>query len=87
MNSQDLRPGAIHLRKGEMLHLESRIGRRIESLRGSLWVTIDNDRRDIVVEPGAGFSVDRAGNALLSAMDDADFVLLEASTACLAASF
>ena len=53
----------------------------IEALRGSLWVTIDNDRRDIVVEPGAGFRVDRAGGALISAMDDADFVLLEAGSA------
>ena len=80
MNTRDLRPAAIHLRKGEIHRLAHGFGRRIEALNGSLWVTIDNDRRDIVVEPGAGFCVDRAGDALISAMDDSAFVLLEASS-------
>jgi hypothetical protein len=79
MNTNDLGPAAIHLRKGEIHRLGQGLGRRIEALRGSLWITIDNDRRDIVVEPGAGFSVDRCGSALISAMADSDFILLEAA--------
>ena len=49
MNTNDLRPAAIHLHKGQIHRLEQGLGQRIEALRGSLWVTIDNDRRDIVV--------------------------------------
>ena len=77
MNAKDLNRAAIALRKGEIHRLHNGLGQRIESLRGALWVTIDHDPRDIVVEPGAGFSVDREGDTLISAMDDAQFVLLD----------
>jgi hypothetical protein len=77
MNGKDLNPAAIHLRKGEIRRLPNGQGRRIEALSGSLWVTIDNDPRDIVVAAGEGFSLDRSGDALISAMDDSRFVLLD----------
>ena len=77
MNAKDLNPAAIHLRKGEIRRLPNGLGRRIEALSGSLWVTIDNDPRDIVVGAGEGFSLDRSGDALISAMDDSRFVLLD----------
>ena len=76
MNTNDLYSAAIHLRKGEIRRIHNGLGHRIEALSGSLWVTIDNDPRDIVVEPGAGFSVDRSGDTLVSAMNEARFVLL-----------
>jgi hypothetical protein len=78
MNTNDVKPATINLRKGEIRRVRNGLGQRIESLSGSLWVTIDNDPRDIVVGPGEGFSVDRDGDALISAMDDSQFVLLDA---------
>jgi hypothetical protein len=78
MNVNDLIPSSIVLRKGEIRRIPNSLGRRIEALSGSLWVTIDNDVRDIVVEPGEGFSVDRSGDTLISAMADSRFVLLDA---------
>ena len=51
-------------------------GQRIEALNGCLWVTIDNDLRDVVVAPGEGFNIDRDADTLVSAMDDSSFVLL-----------
>ena len=78
MNTNDLHPASISLRKGAIHRLPSGLGQRIESLSGSLWVTIDNDVRDIVVAPGEGFSVDRDGDTLISAMDDSEFVLFDA---------
>jgi hypothetical protein len=78
MNLNDLNPAAIILRKGEIRRVPNSLGRRIEALSGSLWVTIDNDPRDIVVEAGEGFSVDRSGDTLISAMADSRFVLLDA---------
>ena len=42
-----------------------------------LWITIDNGLRDIFVAAGEGFTVDRGGDTLISAMDDSSFVVLE----------
>ena len=77
MNTRDLNPAAIALRKREIHRVHGHPGQRIEALSGSLWITIDNDIRDIIVRPGEGFSIDRSGDALISALDDARFVLLE----------
>lgn len=78
MNTNDLHAASITLHKGAIHRLPSGRGQRIESLAGSLWVTIDNDVRDILVNPGEGFSIDRDGAALISALDDSRFVVLEA---------
>jgi hypothetical protein len=77
MNSHDLHPGAIPLRKGEIHRLHDGLGRRVEALSGSLWITIDHDRRDVIVNAGEGFNVDASGDALISAMADSRFVLLD----------
>ena len=77
MNTADLNSASISLRKGQIHRVPGGLGRRIESLRGSLWLTIDNDRRDILVDPAHGFSLDRPGDARISALDDASFVLLD----------
>ena len=77
MNTKDLHPAWISLRKGAIHRLPDGRGQRIESLSGSLWLTIDNDVRDILVSPGEGFSIDRDGAALISALDDARFVVLD----------
>ena len=77
MNTNDLQPTAIQLRKGEIHRIRNGLGQRIEALSGCLWVTIDNDLRDIFVSTGEGFSVDRGGDTLVSAMDDSRFVLLD----------
>ncbi len=79
MNTTDLFPAATALRKGEIHLLTSALGQRIEALSGTLWVTIDRDVRDIVVQPGQGFSIDRPGRTLISALDDARFVVLDAA--------
>jgi Protein of unknown function (DUF2917) len=78
MNTTDLFAASINLRKGAIHRLPNGHGQRIESLSGSLWITIDNDRRDILVNPGDGFDIDREGAALISALDDARFVVLRA---------
>jgi len=79
MNTRDMTPAATHLRKGEILRLHNGRGQRIESVHGGLWITMDNDLRDIFIEPGSGFTVDRSGHTLISALDDSTFVVLEPS--------
>ncbi len=72
MNTTDLHRAAITLRKGELHRIHDGAGQRIEALSGALWVTIDNDLRDIV-----GDEHRRIYYAMVSALDDASFALLE----------
>ena len=69
----DTRP----LAKGRIRRVHRALGRRIECVTGSLWVTQDGDPRDIVLAPGESFTFDQRGDALISAFDDARFLLLE----------
>jgi hypothetical protein len=77
MNS-DLISGTRILAKGSIRHVHAHKGRRVELLSGSLWITQDGDRRDIVLGPGESFDFDRRGDALLSAFDDSRYLLLDA---------
>lgn len=82
MNTNDLQRAAIAVRKTEVIRLGAARGQRIESVLGRLWVTIDGDPRDIVLDPGEGFSIDRDDDVLVSALrSDARFVLLGAAAA------
>jgi len=47
---------AVGDRRG--LRLSAAQGTQLRAVRGTLWVTIDNDARDIVLDPGEGFVVD-----------------------------
>ena len=76
MNATDLHSASISLRKGEIHRLRHGLGQRIEALNGCLWVTIDNDLRDIFVAAGEGFTIDRDGDTLISGMADSSVVLL-----------
>jgi len=40
------------------LRLKDAHGARLRAVQGTLWVTIDNDLRDIVLDPGESFVVD-----------------------------
>ena len=81
MNTRDLTPAATRLRKGEILRLHNGRGQRIESVHGGLWITMDNDLRDIFIDAGEGFTVDRGGDTLISALDDASLIVLAPSPA------
>ena len=47
---------AIAARRG--LRLKAARGATLRAVQGTLWVTIDNDVRDIVLDPGESFVVD-----------------------------
>ena len=42
-------------------------GRTVAVLSGHIWLTMEGDARDVVLEPGASFVVDRDGLTLLAA--------------------
>lgn len=63
--------GVIGLNKRDVLSLAGHAGTRIESRRGSLWVTQDGDRRDVVLVCGEAHVLDREGPVLVQALDAA----------------
>ncbi len=75
--NNDLILGSRPLIRGQVRRVGGGIGRRVECLSGSLWVTQDGDLRDIVIDAGSGFSFDRPGLALLSALADSRYVLCD----------
>lgn len=54
-----------------LLLLRDRAGERIECCEGTLWVTQERDPRDIVLEAGEAFTLDRRGTAIVHALADA----------------
>ena len=70
----DTRP----LARGRIRRVTRALGQRVECVSGTLWVTQDGDPRDIVLRAGDSFAFDHRGDALISALDDASFLLLEA---------
>ena len=78
--NNELNLDARTLGKGRIrrIHESRPYGHRVECLSGALWITQDGDSRDIVLAPGDSFSFDRVGDALISALEDSRFLLLEA---------
>ncbi len=76
--NNDLLLASRSLAKGRISHLPVRVGRSVECLSGSIWITQDGDLRDIVLGPGDAFAFDRHTDALLSAFADSRYVVLDA---------
>jgi len=72
----DLKLPAITLRHGEAHRIEAGKGLLVQCLSGTVWLTQDNDPRDIVLEPGHEAVIERNGLSIVSALSDARFVLL-----------
>ena len=75
--SNDLIFGTRRLAKGRIRRVAQPLGRRVECVSGVLWVTQDGDPRDIVLEPGRGVRLRSADGALISALDDSRYLLLD----------
>ncbi|MEO5883643.1 MAG: DUF2917 domain-containing protein [Caldimonas sp.] len=73
----DLMLDSRTLAKGRIRRVHHPLGHRVECVSGTLWVTQDGDLRDIVLSAGESFAFDQRGGALISALDDARFLLLE----------
>ena len=58
------------------LQLDNAEGSVIAVESGCLWLTMQDDPRDIVLTPGMHFEIDRSGRTLITAEQDSRFGLL-----------
>jgi len=61
----------VHLRHGESLALPDIRGTAFAVTRGTLWVTQENDTRDVVLRTGDLWIVERDGLTIVEAQNDA----------------
>ena len=57
------------LAPGELVHLDGARGTALRVTRGTVWITLENDVRDIVLGAGDTFTVDRDGLTLVEAQE------------------
>ncbi len=58
----------IHLQRGGLVRLGDAEGTLVRCRSGAVWVTLERDDRDILLEPGQEFVIDRAGLSLVCAI-------------------
>jgi hypothetical protein len=58
---------AVRLNTGELLGINDGEGFAVECLEGAVWITQSNDPRDIVLNAGQSFVLDKPGLALVCA--------------------
>lgn len=61
--------GPIHLEGEQYLRMKKARGWVIRALNGRVWITQDWDLRDIVLEAGQSFTLDRDSDALIWPLD------------------
>lgn len=62
---------AIGVGEGECLRLEYPKDLQLRARRGTVWITVDGDPRDFVLEPGQSLTIERDAPALVSALHGA----------------
>jgi hypothetical protein len=75
------RPSVQEIAKNGILEVKQALGVTIECLEGSVWVTLDGDRRDVILDAGQAFNVDRKQRTLIQALDTARVRLIEPTRA------
>lgn len=73
-----------HLQGAQHLRLDDAAGSTVRAIAGSVWITQDGDIRDIVLNAGDSFTLDRDGMALLSPLGEARFSVTSARCASFA---
>ena len=71
----ELEPGALRLARGQTLRVLDALGSTIRCDAGSVWITEENMRKDVVLEAGASYRLSRKGLALVHAFGDATVAL------------
>ena len=71
----EIASGALRLARGQTLKLTDGVGSTICAREGTVWITEENSRKDVVLEPGYCFRVDKPGLTIVQAFADAQVSL------------
>jgi hypothetical protein len=64
----ELSAGAVRLAPNQTLRVLDGAGSTVCAVEGAVWITEENDPRDIVLEPGGCYRLKRAGVAILNSL-------------------
>jgi len=71
----ELASGALRLSRGQTLKIQDAVGSTICAREGAVWITEENSRKDVVLEPGYCFRVAKPGLTIVQAFADASVSL------------
>ena len=71
----ELNSGNLRLGRGQTLKLTDGAGSTICAREGSIWITEENSRKDVVLEPGGCYRIANPGLTLVQAFADAQLSL------------
>jgi hypothetical protein len=71
----EMQPGALRLASGQTLKVTDALGTTICCNEGSVWITEENLRKDVVLEAGGCYQLRRPGLALVHAFGNASVAL------------
>ena len=67
----ELRAGAVRLGPNQTLKVRDGAGSTVCAVEGAVWITEENQPRDIVLQPGACYRLKHAGVAIVNALGGA----------------
>lgn len=67
----EIASGALRLARGQTLKLHDGVGSTLCAREGSVWITEEDSRKDVVLEKGACYRIDKPGLTLVQAFADA----------------
>lgn len=71
----ELEPGALRLARGQTLKVKDARGSVVWVREGSVWITEENEPKDVVLEAGHSYRLSRPGLTLVHAFGDATVAL------------
>lgn len=67
----ELEAGAVRLSQNQTLKLRDSAGSTVCAVEGSVWITEENQPRDVVLGPGGCYRLKHAGLAIINALGGA----------------
>jgi len=67
----EIAAGAVKIGRGQTLKLRDSVGSTLCAREGTVWITEENSRKDVVLESGACYRIGKPGLTLVQAMADA----------------
>jgi hypothetical protein len=61
----------MHFERSQIRELLAPLGVTVECASGQVWITMDHDPRDVLLEPGQTFTLDRDERTLIMALEKA----------------